>query len=612
MRKRTIPLLLALTLGTIPVIASCNSTEGGGEQEEYHGDYDIRLVAIGQTTIKASKTVQLRASVTGTTEKDVIFTSSDEKIATVNEKGLVTGISKGKAIITCSLKIEPKCKKTIEITVEESALPTKLEITGYGDLTQWVGQAVDLTVEVTPAEASSLVEWSTSDATVATITEAGHVEFLKEGNVTISVKSKEAQNVKSSVDFRVKKGTFRSDLGSPYWDISKQADDTNPNVKLNIDTAKLGYHSLYFANFKGTRYYVEGSFKVDAQISPWVWQGFGFGSGLSETSTRYFIFSPRVDGQGNDFNKFIVKDLPNETWPALTTRSQTWGENGLDNIDWRNNEVKVALLRDNNTYYYLLNDKLMYVDESTVYDEIPTMPILVSIDLPVTVKNYKLITEDAQIDAKLSEQQFKYSFYPSNEERVEYQSDSRFIFKSNNILSKDNKVKSLGDKAKLVGDFEVEFDIEDMLCNKAHTNGFSGIGLNLSRYDSADTVESFLVGNSVLEGKIENTARYNSWNYTMSYDNENSSYYYLESSTQLFENPKTSHHVKVTRTIENNISTFKMFVDETEVNFDLKSSKFEGMTSKYTGAYILWIAGEYASGEVNNLTFKSAINKGGN
>ena len=381
---------------------------------------------------------------------------------------------------------------------------------------------------------------------------------------------------------------------------------------LNIDTAKLGYHSLYFANFKGTRYYVEGSFKVDAQISPWVWQGFGFGSGLSETSTRYFIFSPRVDGQGNDFNKFIVKDLPNETWPALTTRSQTWGENGLDNIDWRNNEVKVALLRDNNTYYYLLNDKLMYVDESTVYDEIPTMPILVSIDLPVTVKNYKLITEDAQIDAKLSEQQFKYSFYPSNEERVEYQSDSRFIFKSNNILSKDNKVKSLGDKAKLVGDFEVEFDIEDMLCNKAHTNGFSGIGLNLSRYDSADTVESFLVGNSVLEGKIENTARYNSWNYTMSYDNENSSYYYLESSTQLFENPKTSHHVKVTRTIENNISTFKMFVDETEVNFDLKSSKFEGMTSKYTGAYILWIAGEYASGEVNNLTFKSAINKGGN
>ena len=68
----------------------------------------------------------------------------------------------------------------------------------------------------------------------------------------------------------------------------------------------------------------------------------------------------------------------------------------------------------------------------------------------------------------------------------------------------------------------------------------------------------------------------------------------------------------VTRTIENNISTFKMFVDETEVNFDLKSSKFEGMTSKYTGAYILWIAGEYASGEVNNLTFKSAINKGGN
>ena len=264
------------------------------------------------------------------------------------------------------------------------------------------------------------------------------------------------------------------------------------------------------------------------------------------------------------------------------------------------------MLRDENTYYYLINDKLMYVDETTVYDEIPTMPILLSIDLPVTVRNYTVVTEEAAINEKLASSQFKASFYASNPELVECE-ENRFIFKSANILSKDNKVKSLGDKAKLVGNFEVEFDVSDLMCNKSHTKGMSGVTFNLSRYEAADTVESFMIGTSVNQSIEGFAARYVSWNYTLSMDDANAPYFWSETSAAAFENANATHHVKITRTIENNVSTFRMWVDGEEMEFDVLSSKYNTMTTKYTGAYIVWVGGEYASCEVTNFTYKSGF-----
>jgi hypothetical protein len=603
---------LALILLFSMIISSCGLINPQGSdptttEPPYEGEYEIRLTAIGSTTIKAGKTVQIRSSVTGTTSKDVIFTSSNPEIATVSEKGLVTGISAGTATITCELVIEPACKKTITITVEAAIKPESIEIENADNPIAWAGETLQLSTKIVPEEASALVTWESSDEDVATVSENGLVSFLKAGDVTITATSVEDTSVSASVTFRVKVGFFRSDMGSPYWNLSEQSADENPKVTLEIDNSKLGYHSCYLANVSATRYYVEGVFDVPANlISTWVWQGFGFGSGLSETSTRYFIFSPRVEGQGNDFNKFIVKDLPNETWPAITTRSQTWGENGLDYIDWKNQPVKIGMMRDENTYYYFINDKLMYVDETMLYDGIPTMPILVAIDIPVTVTEYKLITDDAELDAMLEENRFQSKFFSSNEDIIEILSNDSFVFKSNNVLNKLNRVKSLGDAAKLVGDFTIEFDVADLLCNSAHSNIFTGMTLNLSRYDSADTIESFSIGKSAEQPDAAGlVARYGSWNYVQEMSAPTSHYFWSESSAVVAENPLDTHHIKLTRTIENNIATFRLWVDGEEVTFDVLSSKYNTMTCKYTGAYVLWIGGEYASGSITNLVIQS-------
>lgn len=605
--------LLALILVFSMIVSSCGliNPQGGGQttttEPTYEGEYEIRLTAIGSTTIKAGKTVQIRSSVTGTTSKDVTFTSSNPEIATVSEKGLVTGISEGTATITCALVIEPACKKTITITVEAAIKPESIEIENADDPIAWAGETLQLSTKIVPEEASALVTWESTDEDVATVSENGLVSFLKAGEVTITATSIEDPTVSASATFTVKVGFFRSDMGSPYWNLSEQSEGDNSKVYLEIDSSKTGYHSCYLANVSATRYYVEGVFDIPATlISTWVWQGVGFGSGLSESSTRYFIFSPRVEGQGNDFNKFIVKDLPNETWPAITTRSQTWGENGLDYIDWKNQPVKVGMMRDENTYYYFINDKLMYVDETTMYDGIPTMPILVSVDIPVTVTEYKVITDDAELDAMLQESRFQDKFFSSNDDLIDIVSNDSFIFKTNNVLNKLNRVKSLGDAAKLVGDFTIEFDVSDLLCNSSRSDIFTGMTLNLSRYDSADTVESFAIGKSAQQPEAAGlVARYLSWNYVQEMATPTSNYYWSESSAVVAENPLDTHHVKITRTIENNVATFRMWVDGVEVTFDVLSSKYNTMTCKYTGAYVLWIGGEYASGSVSNLVIQS-------
>lgn len=592
--------------------SSAHSSESISSSEVLSFDYQVTITAIGSTTISVSKTLQLRSNVTGTKEKNVIWSSADDKIATVSDRGLVTGVGKGTVKIFAALEIEPRCKGEITVTVEEAAKPTSIEITGITEGTAWVGDSAKLSTKVMPEDASSLVTWETSDDKVATIDSEGNLSFIKEGNVVISAISTADTNIKATLNFTVKYGTFTTSLSSGRFDIDTQADDVNPHVTLTAENSK-GFNSLYFRHVKGTRYYAEAFFKVSGLTeNTWAWQGVGLGSGLSDHDTRYFTFSPISPGQGNSFNKCIVRDYPT-TWDALTNRSQIWGENGLNEIDCINNGVKVGLLRDGNIYYYLLNDRLFYVDETQKYDNVETYPILIAEDLPCVATNYYVTADSSVIEEKLNSKVFKQSFFPSNPNIVNYDSDASFTFDSPNVLSKDNKVRSIGDKAKVVRNFEIEFDMANLSFNNDHiaspTNPFTGMTFNFSRYDLADTVESMMIGRSGLQEDNTNiVARYASWNYQKSMDDPAAPSKYLESTKPVVNDGIAQNHVKITRTIdENNKSNFKMFVNNQEVEFDYKSTPTVLTQERYTGAYLIWIGGEYTSGSISNFVIRSNI-----
>ena len=116
------------------------------------------------------------------TEKDCVWSSSDDAIATVSPDGKVTAVSTGLAIIkaSCGGK-EGTCAVTVTPFVEVTSVTVAPEKVSLKP-----GESADLTATVLPADASvSQVTWTSTNTAVATVTDAGHVVAVAEGEADI-------------------------------------------------------------------------------------------------------------------------------------------------------------------------------------------------------------------------------------------------------------------------------------------------------------------------------------------------------------------------------------------------------------------------------------------
>ena len=117
---------LAVMFGTV----SCS------DDDEKEGTIAVSAVAVNPTTaaVKPGATVTLSATVTpeDATDKTITWSSSDEKVATV-DGGKVTGVAEGTATITATTKSGDKTA-TCTVTVSEDA-PAVIEDTLEGNIT---------------------------------------------------------------------------------------------------------------------------------------------------------------------------------------------------------------------------------------------------------------------------------------------------------------------------------------------------------------------------------------------------------------------------------------------------------------------------------------------
>lgn len=609
MKKRLRAVFTALTALIVALcVTACASTDDGVNDPPPKSNYTVSIAAVGSTTIKVTKTVTLRTSVTGTTQKDVTWSSLNENIATVSDRGVVTGVSAGTATIKATLVLDGNAYDTIKITVEPAVAPESIEITGQpDDLTGWVGETCKLTAAVTPQDANSSVTWTSSATDVASVAADGTVSFLAKGSATITAKSQADETKTDSVTFNVRKGVFITSKSSASWDMSNQDDETDPYIQITADNAddSKGFNAAYFAGYTGTKFFAEATFTVWSETSnTWDWQGFGLGAGLSDGDMRFFTFSPHSSKQtANNFNKVIVRDEPN-SWGALTNRSQTWGGRGLDAIS-AGDPVKIGILRDGNDYYYFLNDVLFYFDYTTKYDGVNTYPAIITYDMPVKVTGARLVTETAQIDALLAGEECSKSFWPRN--GVTYNSDSDFTFNTKSY-AKDTEVHSIGDKAMVMRDFSIEFEVSNV---DFGTGGqrFKGVTVNLSRYDTADSVETMGFGpsNQIAANNGAPVGRFFGWNYPDGMEGS-ALRNWSETAPVALDPEKQSYKVRLIRTIDENAqtSTFRLFIDGVELPFVVNNQGTQGATVNYIGAYLIWVAGEYTTFGVSDFIFDSA------
>lgn len=120
--------------------------------------------------------------------KNVIWSSDNEKVATVSDGGLVTAVGGGEATVTVKTEdggFEAKCKVKVTVDVEGITVSeTSKEIK--------VGESFELSAKALPTDATEALPalvWTSSDTSVATVDENGKVTAVGEGEAVISVAS---------------------------------------------------------------------------------------------------------------------------------------------------------------------------------------------------------------------------------------------------------------------------------------------------------------------------------------------------------------------------------------------------------------------------------------
>jgi uncharacterized protein YjdB len=192
-----------------------------------------------------------------TTYRTLEWSSSDESVATVDSKGVVTGVSTGGSIkkdvtITGKTYDGSGVSASITITVKRIVQPQSVTIdqtysadNGYAFALNEQGVALNFTTN--PTESTlSLLEWTTSDASIATV-EAGYVTFKSFGDVTITATCPETGK-SSSIKLRIPAGlireTFHNENHYSIYDAKQSGNGTSTSHEwhdgyLTITTYKV-------------------------------------------------------------------------------------------------------------------------------------------------------------------------------------------------------------------------------------------------------------------------------------------------------------------------------------------------------------------------------------
>ena len=146
-----------------------------------------------EITLEEGGETNLTASVlpADATDPHVDFTSSDTAVATVDDGGKVKAVAPGSAVITAKAG---DCEARCQVTVTARPVPVESVSLNKSSLTLETGEGFDLVATVKPDNATDpAVTWTSSDPSVASVTENGHVEALQPGQAVITAKAGEKE-----------------------------------------------------------------------------------------------------------------------------------------------------------------------------------------------------------------------------------------------------------------------------------------------------------------------------------------------------------------------------------------------------------------------------------
>ena len=211
------------------------------EDGEYSAQCTVRTVILPEQIILSTSVSEIEAGDSATividfqpaetTEKDLIWKSSDETIATVNENGVVTAVGVGTVVISASTP-DGRLNVTKEITVsgvrvegisfKESSIVLPLD----------EGAFVDVIVQPNGASTKKLV-FKSADETIVKVTSFGYIKAVKEGKTKITVSTEDGR-ISAECDVEVvANGIYAKGLQESY-------DYTGSAIKPEIEVYDSG------------------------------------------------------------------------------------------------------------------------------------------------------------------------------------------------------------------------------------------------------------------------------------------------------------------------------------------------------------------------------------
>lgn len=178
-------ILTILLLCATIILTSCQK-----EESTTH----VSVVTINKTalalTVGAKETLIATVLPDNATNKDVTWESSNPRVATVTLTGEISAIVIGTTTITAVSVTDKTKKASCLVTVSEPAVAVTLVGINNKPLSLLIGGKETLLVTVLPDNATDKsVTWTSSDASVATVSTTGEVVAVGTGAATITVAS---------------------------------------------------------------------------------------------------------------------------------------------------------------------------------------------------------------------------------------------------------------------------------------------------------------------------------------------------------------------------------------------------------------------------------------
>lgn len=154
-------------------------------------------------TLALGKTIKFAATVrpSNADDKRLIWSSSDESIATVNSSGTVRAHSAGVVTITAACKADPTVSGSVQVNCVQPIQSIKLAEDAF-DLLE--GETAQLKPAFTPADATvSAIKYTSSNISVCTVDQNGLVTAVGSGTAKVTVSSLENSSRKASATVNV-------------------------------------------------------------------------------------------------------------------------------------------------------------------------------------------------------------------------------------------------------------------------------------------------------------------------------------------------------------------------------------------------------------------------